>query len=101
MAYYSRKFQLPFQEVMHKVTQNLQLQGFTSITQVDIHSTFKTKMHVDFRKYIILGAFNPQSAYKASWFVMWWFRSMKMARLKFPPSIRWRIWIKLSALPGL
>jgi uncharacterized protein (DUF302 family) len=65
MAYYSRKLKMPFQEVLHNVTQNLQLQGFGVITTIDVRDTFQQKMKINFRNYKILGACNPQFAYKA------------------------------------
>ena len=65
MAYYSRKLNMPFQEVLIKVTQNLQLQGFGVITTIDVQDTFLKKLNVSFRNYRILGACNPQFAYKA------------------------------------
>jgi len=65
MAYYSRKLKMPFQEVLNKVTQNLQLQGFGIITTIDVQDTFLKKLNIGFRNYKILGACNPQFAYKA------------------------------------
>ncbi|HEY5749846.1 MAG TPA: DUF302 domain-containing protein [Chryseolinea sp.] len=65
MPYYSRKLALPFQDVLEKVTKTLQQQGFGIITTIDVKDTFKQKLNVDFRNYKILGACNPQFAYKA------------------------------------
>jgi uncharacterized protein (DUF302 family) len=65
MAYYSRKLKMPFQEVLTTVTQNLQLQGFAVITTIDVQHTFQKKLNINFRNYRILGACNPQFAYKA------------------------------------
>jgi len=65
MSYYTRKLALPFQDVLEKVTKNLQQQGFGIITTIDMKDTFKQKLNVDFRNYKILGACNPQFAYKA------------------------------------
>jgi uncharacterized protein (DUF302 family) len=65
MTYYSKKLKMPFQEVVNKVTQNLQLQGFGIITTIDIKDTFQKKLNVGFRNYKILAACNPQFAYKA------------------------------------
>lgn len=65
MAHYSRKLKMPFQDVLSKVTQNLQQQGFGIITTIDVQDTFKQKLNVNFRNYKILGACNPNFAYKA------------------------------------
>ncbi|AYB35340.1 DUF302 domain-containing protein [Chryseolinea soli] len=65
MPYYSRKLTLPFQDVLEKVTKNLQQQGFGTITIIDVKDTFKQKLSIDFRNYKILSACNPQFAYKA------------------------------------
>jgi uncharacterized protein (DUF302 family) len=65
MAHYSCKLRIPFQQALNKVTQNLQQQGFGIITTIDVQDTFKQKLNVNFRNYKILGACNPQFAYKA------------------------------------
>ena len=65
MPYYSRKSTLPFQDVLEKVTKNLQQQGFGTITTLDVKDTFKQKLSIEFRNYKILSACNPQFAYKA------------------------------------
>ena len=63
--YYSRKLNIPFNEVLSKISQTLQQQGFGIITTIDIKDTLKQKLNVDFRNYKILGACNPEFAYKA------------------------------------
>lgn len=65
MSYYSRKLKLPFQDVLNKVTENLKQQGFGIITTIDVKDTFKQKLNMPFRNYKILGACNPQFAFKA------------------------------------
>ena len=66
MAYYiSRKLKMPFSEVVSKVTQTLQQQGFGVITAIDLKETFKKKLNTNFRNYTILGVCNPQFAYNA------------------------------------
>ena|SRR5215204_5956927 len=65
MSYYSRKLKLPFAEVVKRVTHNLQEQGFGIVTTIDMRDTFRHKLNVGFRNYKILGACNPQFAYKA------------------------------------
>jgi uncharacterized protein (DUF302 family) len=54
-----------FENVIEKVTQLLQKEGFGILTQIDIQQTLKKKLNVDFNKYKILGACNPPFAYKA------------------------------------
>jgi uncharacterized protein (DUF302 family) len=63
--YYSRKLKLPFNEVIGKISQNLQQQGFGIITTIDLKDTLKKKLNLQFRNYKILGACNPEFAYQA------------------------------------
>ena len=66
MAYYfSRKLTIPFEDAVQKLTQSLKQQGFGVITTIDLRETLKQKLNLDFRKYLILGACNPEFAYKA------------------------------------
>ena len=66
MSYYFSKI-LPdsFEGAIDKVTKELKEEGFGILTEIDVRETFKKKLDVDFRKYRILGACNPQMAYKA------------------------------------
>jgi uncharacterized protein (DUF302 family) len=62
---YSRKLSIPFGEALAKVTECLNRRGFEIITTIDIKRALKEKMKIDFRNYVILGACNPEFAYKA------------------------------------
>jgi uncharacterized protein (DUF302 family) len=54
-----------FDDAENLVVQKLKKQGFGVITEIDVQSTFKTKLGVDFKPYKILGACNPHFAYSA------------------------------------
>jgi len=65
MTYHlSKKLSVPFTEAVEIVTEELRKEGFGIITTIDIKETFKKKINVDFRNYIILGACNPRYAYE-------------------------------------
>ena len=64
--YFSTSLQhLSFSEAISKVTEELKKEGFGILTEIDITSTLKSKLNVDFYKYVILGACNPPFAYEA------------------------------------
>jgi len=66
MAYYFAKaLGTPFEEAVARVTGALKEQGFGVLTRIDVQATLKEKLGVDFRRYVILGACNPPSAYEA------------------------------------
>ena len=66
MSYHlSKKIQLPFQDAVKLVTEELKKEGFGIITTIDLKETFKKKINADFRNYTILGACNPRYAYEA------------------------------------
>lgn len=65
MFYISKITDLPYDKAIEKTTDELKKEGFGILTEIDVKSTLKKKLDVDFRKYIILGACNPEFAYKA------------------------------------
>lgn len=66
MKYYIEKTtNYSFDKAVEKVTEELKKEGFGILSEINIHEKLKEKLNVDFRKYRILGACNPPSAYKA------------------------------------
>lgn len=62
---FSKTVGLSYEKAVEKVTAELQKEGFGVLTSIDVKDTFKKKIDVDFKKYVILGACNPSLAYKA------------------------------------
>ena len=63
--YFSKTIAGSFDNAIQKVTEALKAEGFGILTEIDIKATLKKKLDVDFYNYKILGACNPQFAYKA------------------------------------
>lgn len=56
---------ISYEEAVEKVTEELKKEGFGILTEIDVKATFKNKIDKDFKKYIILGACNPNFAFRA------------------------------------
>lgn len=66
MKYYiENSIESDFETTVEKTKASLKDQGFGVLSEIDIHDALKKKLDVDFRKYKILGACHPPSAYKA------------------------------------
>lgn len=66
MSYYiSKTVGVPFDQAIQKTTEALKSEGFGVLADLDIQATLKEKLGVEFRKYRILGACNPNYAYQA------------------------------------
>ena len=62
---FSKEVDLPYEQAIEKVTDELKKEGFGVLTSIDVKETLKQKINVDFKKYTILGACNPPIAHKA------------------------------------
>ena len=63
--YFNKSLEIPFDEAVSKVTEQLKKEGFGILTEIDVKKTLKKKLDVDFKQYKILGACNPHFAYQA------------------------------------
>ena len=56
---------ISFEEAIQITVDALKIEGFGVLTQIDVKTTLKDKINVDFRPYVILGACNPTLAHRA------------------------------------
>jgi len=63
--YFSKTLNTDFDTAISRVTEELKKEGFGVLTEIDVKETFKKKLDLDFRKYRILGACNPNFAFEA------------------------------------
>jgi|SRR5450759_2172671 uncharacterized protein (DUF302 family) len=63
--YFSKIISKSFDDAVKLITEELKTEGFGVITEIRMHEKLKEKLEVDFKKYTILGAYNPAFALKA------------------------------------
>jgi uncharacterized protein (DUF302 family) len=68
MAEYALVRELPaldYDAAVEQATKSLEAEGFGILSRIDVAAALKEKIGVDFRRYVILGACNPQLAHRA------------------------------------
>ncbi|MFN1835466.1 DUF302 domain-containing protein [Balneola sp. MJW-20] len=63
--YFNTTINEDFEKAKEIVTEALKEQGFGILTEISVNETFKKKLDLDFKKYHILGACNPNFAHQA------------------------------------
>lgn len=54
-----------YEDAVERVTEALSEEGFGILTEIDVRKAMREKLDEEFRRYVILGACNPQLAHRA------------------------------------
>ena len=56
--------EMDYDQAVERTTELLADEGFGVLTEIDVKATFKKKLDLDFKRYVILGACNPKLAHQ-------------------------------------
>ena len=57
--------EMDYDQAVERTTELLVEEGFGVLTEIDVKATLKKKLDLDFKRYMILGACNPELAHQA------------------------------------
>jgi len=57
--------EMDYDVAVERTTELLAEEGFGVLTEIDVQATLKKKLGLDFKRYVILGACNPELAHQA------------------------------------
>ena len=57
--------EMDFDQAVERTSELLAEEGFGVLTEIDVQATLKKKLGLDFKRYVILGACNPELAHQA------------------------------------
>jgi uncharacterized protein (DUF302 family) len=57
--------ELDYDQTVEAIVPLLKDEGFGVLTKIDVKATLKAKLNIDFKRYVILGACNPNLAHRA------------------------------------
>lgn len=63
--YFSKVLDIPFEDAITGVSEELRREGFVIVTAIDMKDAFKRKLDFDIQRYQILGTYNPLLTYLA------------------------------------
>ena len=63
--HFSKTVNMGFDDAVVSAKEALKRHSFRVISEIDMKENFKKALNVDFRRYLILGACNPQLSYRA------------------------------------
>ena len=59
-----RKLEQPFGDIVERVKDELQREGFGVLSEIDVQATLRAKLGEEIEPYLIMGACNPQLAHR-------------------------------------
>ena len=63
--HFSKTVNMEFGDAVVSAKESLKRHNFRVVSEIDMKENFRKTLNVDFRRYIILGACNPQLSYRA------------------------------------